>query len=73
MGSQNYEIAGDTFEATDTAHTVEAHLRIEDEATRTYGKGWIAAPPPSTAISPARSIVAASPMARSAMAAPTSD
>lgn len=41
MGSQNYEIAGDTFEATDTAHTVEAHLRIEDEATRTYAKGWI--------------------------------
>lgn len=40
MGSQNFELDGDTFEGSDTAHSVEAHLRVEDDATRTYAKAW---------------------------------
>ncbi|MDF2983129.1 MAG: hypothetical protein K0Q69_2901 [Devosia sp.] len=39
-GSQNYEIGGESFESTDNAHTVEAHIRVEEDATRTYAKGW---------------------------------
>lgn len=40
MGTQNFEAAGETFDSTDTAHSGEAHLRIEDDATATYVKGW---------------------------------
>lgn len=40
MGSQNFELGPDTSEESDTAHSVEAHLRIEDDATSTYGKAW---------------------------------
>lgn len=40
MGSQNYDLDGQSFESNDTAHSVEAHIRIEDDATRTYAKGW---------------------------------
>ncbi|KQU99634.1 hypothetical protein [Devosia sp. Root105] len=39
-GSQNYEVDGQSFESTDNAHTVEAHIRVEEDATRTYAKGW---------------------------------
>ncbi len=39
-GSQNYEVGGQSFESTDNAHTVEAHIRVEEDATRTYAKGW---------------------------------
>ncbi len=40
-GSQTHHVdsAGD-FEESDTAHTLEAHIRIEDDATSTYGKAW---------------------------------
>jgi hypothetical protein len=40
MGSQSYERGSDAFEASDTAHTVEVHLRIEEDATSTYAKAW---------------------------------
>lgn len=40
MGSQSTESLGSTFESTDTSHIVEGHLRVEDDATRTYGKVW---------------------------------
>ena len=43
MGSQSFELvdSGETFSENDTAHSVEAHLRIEDDATSTYGKAWV--------------------------------
>ena len=40
MGSQNFEALGESFENTDTSHIVEAHLRVEDDSTRTYAKAW---------------------------------
>ena len=40
MGSRNFDLSGTTFEGTDTSHTVEVHLRVEDDATATYAKGW---------------------------------
>lgn len=40
MGSQSFEAVGSTFENNDTSHIVEMHLRIDDDATRTYGKLW---------------------------------
>lgn len=39
-GSQSYQMDGLTFEESDNAHSVEAHLRVEDDATRTYAKAW---------------------------------
>lgn len=39
-GSQNFELGSLNFEETDNAHSVEAHLRVEEDATRTYAKGW---------------------------------
>lgn len=40
MGSENFDLGGLKFEEKDNAHSVEAHIRIEDDATRTYAKGW---------------------------------
>jgi hypothetical protein len=41
MGSQSFEeTSTGTFESNDTAHSGEAFLRIEDDATSTYAKGW---------------------------------
>jgi hypothetical protein len=41
-GAQSFNLgsAGD-FETEDTSHSVELHLRVEDDATSTYGKGWL--------------------------------
>jgi len=39
-GSQSFDLGGENFSETDNAHTVEAHLRIEDDATSTYAKAW---------------------------------
>jgi hypothetical protein len=39
-GSQNYDLGPLNFQETDNAHSVEAHIRVEEDATRTYAKGW---------------------------------
>ncbi len=39
-GSQSLGLGPMTFEESDNAHSVEAHIRVEDDATRTYAKGW---------------------------------
>jgi hypothetical protein len=39
-GTQSFDVGGENFSATDNAHSVEAHLRIEDDATSTYAKAW---------------------------------
>ena len=42
MGSQSFqETSEGTFETSDTAHSGEAFLKIEDDATATYGKAWL--------------------------------
>jgi hypothetical protein len=38
-GWQSFSFNGDPISAQDTSHVLEAHLRIEDAATRTYVKG----------------------------------
>lgn len=40
MGRQSFDLGGETFSESDTAHSVEAHLRVEDDATSTYAKAW---------------------------------
>lgn len=42
-GSQSYVYVpnGNTYSATDTAHSLEAHLRIDDHSTSTYLKGHV--------------------------------
>ena len=40
MGNQSFEAVGSTFENNDTSHIVELHLRVDDDATRTYAKAW---------------------------------
>lgn len=40
MGSQTFQAVGSSFENTDTSHIVELHLRVDDDGTRTYAKGW---------------------------------
>ncbi len=40
MGTQNFEASGEPFQSSDVAHSGEAHLRIDDDATATYLKGW---------------------------------
>ena len=40
MGTQSFDALGSTFENNDTSHIVELHLRVDDDATRTYGKAW---------------------------------
>lgn len=39
-GSQNFDLGPLSFEENDNAQSVEAHLRVEDDATRTYAKAW---------------------------------
>lgn len=39
-GSQNFDLGPLNFQETDNAHSVEAHIRVEEDATRTYAKGW---------------------------------
>ncbi len=39
-GSQNYDLGPLSFQETDNAQSVEAHIRVEEDATRTYAKGW---------------------------------
>lgn len=40
-GSQSFENGGNTYSAKDNAHSIEAHLRIDDRSTSTYLKGHI--------------------------------
>lgn len=40
-GSQNFELGGETFSESDNAHSVEAHIRVEEDSTSTYAKGWV--------------------------------
>lgn len=39
IGTQSFEATGQNFESSDTAHTGELHLRIDDHVSRTYAKG----------------------------------
>ena len=40
MGSQSFDSGLGEASSEDTSHSVEAHLRIEDDATATYAKAW---------------------------------
>jgi hypothetical protein len=40
MGSQSFGLEGGTMSTSDTAHTGELHLRLDDNMSRSYLKAW---------------------------------
>jgi hypothetical protein len=40
MGSQDFDLGGETFKTRDTAHIGEAYLRIDDHSSNTYVKAY---------------------------------
>jgi len=40
-GAQSMGLGGGDYDTEDTTHAIEGYLRIDDEATSTYAKGWI--------------------------------
>ena len=40
MGAQKMSLNGANYEVNDTSHIGEAYIRLDDDASRTYAKGW---------------------------------